>query len=115
MSNLTIYHNPRCSKSRGALKILEEKGLSPDVRYYLKEALSEEELKFLLNKLGIRAEDLVRKGEKLYKEQYKGKTLSEAEWIHVLTEHPRLIERPIVIKGNKAVIGRPPEKVMELI
>ena len=115
MSAITIFHNNRCSKSRCALQILKEEGENPDIRYYLKEAPSPGELKDLLKKLGMDAEEIVRKGEKLYKENYKNKSLTNQEWIQVLSEHPKLIERPIVIKGDKAVIGRPPENVKQLL
>lgn len=115
MSKITIYHNNRCSKSRGALKLLEEKGIEADVKYYLKEAPSKSELKELLKKLNIKAEELIRKGEAIYKENYKGKDLSEEEWIEAMHEYPRLIERPILIRGNEAIIGRPTEKVEEFL
>lgn len=115
MADITIYHNGRCSKSRGALEILQEQNISHTVRWYLAEPLTEKELTALLKKLHIPAEELVRKNEDLYKEEYKGKHLNEQEWIAVLAANPILIERPIVEKGNKAVVARPPEKVMELL
>jgi len=115
MSEVIIYHNGRCSKSRGALEILQEKGVSHEVRYYLMEPLTQKELKDVLKKLGIKASELIRKSEDLYKEQYKDKELSEKEWIKVLAENPILIERPIVVKGDRAVIARPPEKVLEIL
>ena len=110
----TIYHNPRCSKSREALAILEEEGREIEVIKYLENIPTEEELLLLLAKLNIKPFDLVRKGEKLYKEQYKKLNLNDHEWIKVMLENPKLIERPIVVKGNKAIIGRPPELVKEL-
>jgi len=112
---MKIYHNPRCAKSRASLELLENKGENPEIVLYMKEGLSSTQLKALLKKLGIKASELVRKGEKIYKEEYKGKTLTEAQWLKALTQHPKLIERPIVVKGNKAIIGRPPERVLELI
>lgn len=115
MSDIIIYHNGRCTKSRGALEILQQEGITPTIRYYLVEPLSVAELKALLKKLGIKAEELVRKNEALYKEQYKGKELSNDEWINVLAENPVLIERPIVEHGKKAVVARPPEKVFEVL
>jgi arsenate reductase (glutaredoxin) len=115
MSDITIYHNGRCSKSRGALEILQEKGIMPEIRYYLVEPLSETELRALLKKLGMKAEALVRKTEALYKEQYKGRELSNDEWIRILAENPVLIERPIVERGQKAIVARPPEKVLEIL
>lgn len=111
----TIYHNVRCSKSREACSILEEKGIKPEVVEYLKTPLSETELKALLKKLNMKAEEIVRKSEDLYKEKYKGKKLSETEWVKVLVKNPILIERPIFVNGNKAVIGRPPERVLEIV
>ncbi|MCV9389428.1 arsenate reductase (glutaredoxin) [Reichenbachiella ulvae] len=110
-----IYHNPRCQKSRQALSILEEKKEEFEIIEYLKTPPSQEELKGLIQMLGITAEDLLRKGEKIFKEEFKGKALSEDEWIEAMVNNPKLIERPIVIKGDKAVIGRPPEKVIEIL
>lgn len=115
MPEITIYHNNRCGKSRGALALLQEQGTEPVIRYYLDEAPSPTELKSLLKKLGLKAEELVRKQESLYKERYKGKDFTEAQWLRILSENPILIERPIIVKGNKAVIGRPPERVLELL
>jgi arsenate reductase len=115
MSSWTIYHNARCSKSRCALDLLHQKGIEPEVVSYLKDAPSEEELEKLVMMLGIPAVQLVRKNEPLFKEKYKGLQLNEHEWIRVMHENPQLIERPIVVKGHKAVIGRPVENVMELI
>lgn len=112
---MKIYHNPRCRKSRETLEIIQESGKNPEIVEYLKEVPSKEELKSILKKLGISAEELLRKGEAIFKEKYKGKSLSEDEWIDAMIEHPKLIERPIVISGNKALIGRPPEKVKELL
>jgi arsenate reductase (glutaredoxin) len=115
MADIIIYHNGRCSKSRGALEILQEKNIPHTVRWYLTDPLTEEELTALLKKLHIPASELVRKNEALYKEQFKNKDLSEKEWIAALAANPILIERPIVEKGNKAVVARPPEKVLELL
>jgi len=112
---MKIYHNPRCSKSRDSYNLLVEKGLDFETVEYLKDPLNKKEIKALLEKLGIPAADLIRKSEKDYKENFKGKELSEAKWIDAMVKYPKLIERPIVVKGNKAVIGRPIEKVMELI
>ncbi len=112
---MKIYHNPRCRKSREGLAILEESGVSFEVVDYLKEIPSKVELKEVLGYLGIPAEKLLRKGEAIFKENYKGKTLSEDEWIAAMVEHPKLIERPIVVKDNKAVIGRPPENIKDLL
>lgn len=115
MSDIKIYHNPRCSKSRNSYNLLEEKGLDFETIEYLKTPITKEELKGVLIKLGIAAEDLIRKGEKDYKDNFKGKTLSEDEWIDAMLTYPKLIERPIVVKGDKAVIGRPIENVIALL
>lgn len=112
---MKIYHNNRCSKSRCTLDILTEKAVDYEVVKYLEDVPTKEEIKDLLQKLGMKAEALVRKGEAIYKEQYKGKTLTEEEWIEAMHQHPILIERPIVVKGEKAVIGRPPENVLKLL
>lgn len=111
----TIYHNNRCSKSREACSILQEKGIKFETVEYLKTPLNQKQLKDLLLMLGITAEALVRKLEPIYKEQFANKKLTNAQWIKALTENPVLIERPILVKGNKAVIGRPIEKVIEFI
>ena len=106
---LTIYHNPRFRKIRETLTLIEESGTDVQIVEYLKEVPSAEELKTLLNKLGISAEQLLRKNEALFKENYKCKTLSEDEWVRAIIENPKLIERPIVVKGDQAVLGRPRE------
>ena len=111
---MKIYHNPRCTKSRETLQLINNEGKDVEIIEYLKNPPSVAELTDLLKKLGIKATDLLRKGEKSYKEQYKGKTYSEKEWIKIMVEQPTLIERPIVVKGDKAIIGRPPEKVKSL-
>ncbi len=112
---LTIYHNGRCTKSRGALKILQEQGIPHDVRWYLAEPLTAKELRALLKKLGMKASELVRKSEPHYKEQLKEKTLTEAGWLKEIVAHPELMERPIVETDNKAIVARPPERVLELL
>jgi len=112
---MKIYHNPRCGKSRQTLALLEEKGNSPEVIRYLDTPPSKIELKEILQKLNISAEDLVRKKEKLFKDHFKGKEFDEDAWLNLLVENPKLIERPIVINGNKAAIGRPPELVLEIL
>lgn len=112
---MKIYHNPRCRKSREALAILEDKGQKPEIVLYLKTPPSREELREALQMLDMKAADLVRKGEKIYKDHYKGRQLAEEEWLDALVQHPKLIERPIVIAGGKAVVGRPPEKVLDLL
>jgi arsenate reductase (glutaredoxin) len=111
MAEYIVYHNPRCSKSRMALNYLEEKGAEFDVVEYLKEIPQKSELIDVLKKLNIPAEKLLRKNEAIFKENFKGKQLSEEEWIDAMLKFPKLIERPIVIKGNKAVIARPTEGI----
>ena len=112
---LRVYHNARCSKSRSACQLLEDRGLAFEVVEYLKTPPSRDELAAVLAKLGMTAEALVRKGEDIYKAEFKGRSLTEAEWLDALVAHPVLIERPIVVCGDRAVIGRPPEKVLELL
>lgn len=112
---IEIYHNPRCTKSRETLQLLESKGIEPKVIEYLKDVPTEKEMKGILKKLGIKATDLLRKNETIFKELYKGKELSEDEWIKAMIQHPKLIERPIVINDQKAALGRPPEKVLDIL
>ncbi len=102
-------------KSRETLALLEENGIEPEIVLYLTNRLTSKELKSLLKKLGLKAEQIVRKTEAIYKENYKGKQLTETEWIAAMVEHPKLMQRPIVVKGNKAVLGRPPENVLDLL
>ena len=111
---MKIYHNPRCSKSREGLGILQTAKVDFEIIDYIKNPLSFEDLKEVLEKLDIPAIDLVRKNETVWKENFKGKTLSEAEVIEAMVTYPKLIERPIVVKGNSAVIGRPPEQIKSL-
>lgn len=112
---MQIYHNPRCRKSRETLAILEEKGIQPDIILYLQDNPGKSELAGVLQKLGMKASEIVRKSEQIYKDNFKGKDLSEDEWLEALVQYPKLIERPIVIKGDKAVLGRPPQNVLDLI
>jgi len=104
---MKLYHNPRCSKSREGLALLQESGKDFEIVEYMKNVPSHEELAGVIGKLGIPAEKLVRKTENIFKEQFKGKTLSESAWIDAMIEFPKLIQRPILIKGDKAVLGRP--------
>ena len=116
MSLYTIYHNPRCSKSRQTLALLIENKIEPVVVEYLETPLKEAAISELLHKLGIGARHLLRKGEDAYRENgLADDTLTEMDLIAAMVAHPRLIERPIVVRGNKAVLGRPPENVLELI
>tara|TARA_R110000823_G_scaffold315359_1_gene446858 strand:- start:139781 stop:140068 length:288 start_codon:yes stop_codon:yes gene_type:complete len=95
--------------------MIEESGEMLTIVEYLKDTPSEDQLREILKKLGMKAEEIVRKSEAIYKEQFKGKTLSEDEWIAAMVEYPKLIERPIVVKDDKAVLGRPPENVKSLL
>lgn len=108
---IRIYHNARCSKSRSACALLTENGIKPEVVDYLQTPPSADELRGLLQKLGLPAEAIVRKGEEVFKANYAGKALSEDEWIAALLAHPILIERPIVVCGEHAIVARPPEKL----
>ncbi len=112
---MKIYHNPRCRKSRETLALIESAGIEPQIVLYLDDVPTKKELKAILKMLDIDAESLIRKGEAVYKQEYKGKTLSESEWIQAMIDHPKLIERPIVIKDDQAIIGRPPENVQALL
>lgn len=111
---LKIYHNPRCSKSRQTLQLIKDQSIEVQVIEYLKENPSKEDIENLLTKLKLKPEQIVRKGESIFKENYKGKNFSETEWINILVDNPKLIERPIVFNNSKAIIGRPPENVKEL-
>jgi len=111
---LKIYHNTRCKKSRETLQLIEEAGAMVEVIEYLKVTPTAEELGEIVQKLGIKPEELIRKNEAVYKEQYKGKDLSDTEWLNAMVANPKLIERPIVVKGDEAIIGRPPENVKKL-
>jgi arsenate reductase len=111
----TIYHNPRCSKSRATLALLREAGIEPQIVEYLETPPSAARLKDIVARLEIKPEQLVRKSENIYKSKYAGKTLTDAQWIDAMAAHPILIERPIVVSGKHAVLGRPPENVLQLI
>ncbi len=113
---VTLYHNPRCSKSREALALLRERGLEPEVRLYLEQPPTATELKRLLQQLDLSPRQLLRTGEEEYKTlDLKDMKLSDTALIKAMVAHPRLIERPIAIRAGKAVIGRPPEKVLTLL
>lgn len=114
-NTLVIYHNVRCSKSRSACELIAARGLDAKIIDYLAHPPGKAELRSLLNKLGMRPAELVRRGEEVFKTHFAGKTLSDDEWLDALVAHPILIERPIVVRGDKAVIGRPTEKVQQLL
>lgn len=116
MTELTLYHNLRCSKSRGALELLAQRGLTPKVINYLETPPSAEELQRIIARLGIPARQLLRSGEEEYKTLgLADPSLSDRQLIEAMVAHPKLIERPILIAGEAAVIGRPPEKVLEIL
>jgi arsenate reductase len=115
MSLFTIYHNPRCSKSRNTLKLLEENGVQPDIVLYLETPPNSAEIKTLLKKLGISAAQLLRRTESEYKSCGLSAASSEEECVAAMARYPKLIERPIVVRGKQAVLGRPPENVLALI
>ena len=112
---MKIYHNPRCRKSREALAILNGHNINVEIIEYLKTPLTKQDLNSILKKLGCKALDLVRKEEKLFKDLYRGKKLTEEDWVDVLCQNPILIQRPIIMKDNTAVIGRPPINVLDLL
>lgn len=116
MSQVTIFHNPRCSKSRQTLALIEEQGINPEIREYLKDVPSTDELEQVLRSLGISARQLLRKNEDAYKENnLSNPELTDAEIIKIMVANPKLIERPIVLKEGQARIGRPPESVLEIL
>lgn len=112
---ITIYHNPRCSKSRQTLQLLDSKGITADIKLYLEQPINTEQLTDILAKLDMTANQLVRKTEQYYKDNLRGKELTEQQLIQAMIDNPKLIERPIVVAGDKAMIGRPPEAVLEII
>ena len=116
MSNFIIYHNPRCSKSRQTLEILNKQNVDTEIILYLETPPSAEEVTSILQKLGLSSRDIIRKGEEEYKLlNIKDQSLTENELITFMSENPKLIERPIVVKDDKAIIGRPPENVLSLL
>ena len=116
MSQFTIYHNPRCSKSRQTLQLLQEQGIEPEVVRYLETPLAAKQILTLLKQLGISARDLLRKGEQAFKDNQLGNPdLGDNELVAAMVAHPKLIERPIVVANGKAVLGRPPENVLALL
>ena len=112
---MKIYHNPRCSKSRQTLALIQENGQEVEIIEYLKESLSFKDLKSILEMLNIKAIELIRTNEIIWKENYKGKEMTDQELINAMRENPKLIERPIIVKNGQAIIGRPPKKVLDLL
>lgn len=115
MINVTLYHHSRCSKSRAALALLQDRGITPTVIDYINNPLSERELIDLLNTLTLTAVDLIRKKDPLFREQSLDKNASEADCLHAMLREPRLIERPIVITPQGACVARPPERLLEIL
>jgi arsenate reductase len=113
---MRLYHNPRCSKSRGALELLQQRGHDPEIVAYLEQPPSPAELRELLRILGVGARDLLRTGEDEYRELgLDDVSLGDDALIEAMSKHPRLIERPILVHGGKAIVGRPPERVLEIL
>ncbi|MRJ07974.1 arsenate reductase (glutaredoxin) [Ornithobacterium rhinotracheale] len=112
---IEVYHNPRCSKSRAALQYLEDKKQKFEIYKYLDEKLSKNQIQTILDKTGLKPIDLVRTNEAIWKENYKGKDLTDEQIISAIVENPKLLERPIVINGDKAVVARPTEKIDEIL
>jgi len=112
---IKIYHNPRCSKSRATLALLQEQGITPEIIEYLKTPPSEAELDQILTMLGKEPADLMRRGEQEFKDHIQGKTLSRSETIALMVAYPKMIERPVVVNANKAAVGRPPESVLSIL
>ena len=116
MNNFTIYHNPRCSKSRQTLELIKANGIEPEIILYLENPPSKSRLYELVDLMQIKPRDLLRKGEDEYKTyNLQDMSLDDSEIIKVMSENPKLIERPIVVSNNQAIIGRPPENVLKLI
>lgn len=112
---MIIYHNPRCAKSRAGLQYLEEKGYEIEVRKYLSDGITVDQLKEIIEKTGEDAFHFVRTNEPEYISKYKGKKLTNDQWIKILAENPKLLQRPIVINGNKAVLANPPENIEDIM
>tara|TARA_B110000971_G_scaffold185124_1_gene193146 strand:- start:479 stop:817 length:339 start_codon:yes stop_codon:yes gene_type:complete len=112
---MKLYHNPRCAKSRQTLALLKEKGIDPVIVLYLVDLLTYSELSNLIGLLNIPPVQLVRKSEAIWKDNFKGKALTDQQIIEAMIAHPKLIERPIVVKETRAVLGRPPENVLQLL
>lgn len=110
-----MYHKPNCNTSLTTLKLLKEHGVKPKLRLYLEDVPTQAELNELLKKMDGKVQSIIRMKEPLYKENYEGKKLTKREWLKILTQHPILIDRPILIKGDKAILCRPIEKALELL
>ena len=114
MKSIVIYHNPKCSKSRKTLEYIKDKNINPIIKLYLQEDITEKEIKNIVKMLGIKPIELVRQQEEEFK-VYKNKDLNDEEVFNLLIKYPKLIERPIVVIDNRAILSRPPEKVLDII
>ena len=112
---MKIYHNPRCSKSRKTLQLIQDVNKDVEIVEYLNVPPTRADLKSVLDLLGIAPKQLLQKNEALFKEKFKGKSFTDEEWIDIMIDHPKLIERPIVVEGERAILGRPPENVLSLL
>jgi arsenate reductase (glutaredoxin) len=112
---MKIYHNPRCKKSRAGLAYLEEKGMKFEIIDYIKNPLSELQIDELIQKTGLGAEQLIRKQEDFFKKELKGRTLSHKEWVKAIASEPKLLQRPVVVNGQKAVLANPPENINSIL
>lgn len=112
---MKYLHNPRCRKSREALELLRDRGINVEITEYLSNPLEREELEEIIDKLEISPYELIRRGEAVFKEKYKNSDPEEVDWIGAMIEHPKLMERPILVSGGKAIIGRPPERVLDIV
>jgi arsenate reductase len=112
---MKIYHNPRCRKSREGLEILRNSGCEFEIIEYLKSVPMASDLAEIIEMLGIKPSELVRTSESIYKEKYKGRSMTDDQWIEAMIEYPKLIQRPILVSGKKAILGRPPEQFNTLL
>ncbi len=113
--NYTIYHNPRCSKSRAGLEFLNDKKLNFEIVDYLKTGLDAAELKLLFAKIGKSPKEMIRTHEEIFKTQFAGKNFTDDEWIQIIAENPKLLQRPIVVRGNKGVLANPIENLIDFL
>ncbi len=112
---MKIYHNPRCAKSRAGLQYMEENGFSTEIVNYIKEGISEKEIRHIMQLTGMSASELVRTQDKIYRAEYKDKELTDDEWVKVLSEKPQLLKRPIVVNGKKAILAQPADLIDKIL